>query len=66
MLPLIEPLDADLQTPQLTIVPHGMLHFLPFHAFFDGQRYLVDRFEISYAPERLGSSLLRGESRYSG
>jgi CHAT domain-containing protein len=31
-------------------VPHSTLHFLPFHAFFDGERYLIDRFEISYAP----------------
>ncbi|HZI51766.1 MAG TPA: CHAT domain-containing tetratricopeptide repeat protein [Terriglobia bacterium] len=47
---LIEPLSADLQTTQLSIVPHGLLHFLPFHAFFDGQGYLMDRFEIAYAP----------------
>lgn len=53
---LVEPLDADLRTPQITIVPHGMLHFLPFHAFFNGQQYLVDRFEISYAPS---ASVLR-------
>jgi CHAT domain-containing protein len=30
--------------------PHGTLHFLPFHAFFDGRQYLIDRFEVSYAP----------------
>jgi hypothetical protein len=53
---LIKPLAADLQTPQLTIVPHGMLHFLPFHAFFDGKSYLVDQFEIAYAPS---ASVLR-------
>jgi hypothetical protein len=53
---LIEPLAGDLQTPRLTIVPHGMLHFAPFHAFFDGQQYLTDRFEISYAPS---ASILR-------
>jgi CHAT domain-containing protein/tetratricopeptide (TPR) repeat protein len=53
---LIQPLEAELQTPRLTIVPHGMLHFLPFQAFFDGQRHLIDRFEISYAPS---ASVLR-------
>jgi CHAT domain-containing protein len=26
------------------------LHFLPFHSFYDGAKYLIDRFEISYAP----------------
>ncbi len=34
----------------LIIVPHGSLHYLPFHALFDGERYLIDRFSISYSP----------------
>ena len=53
---LVEPLIADIRTPHITIVPHGLLHFLPFHAFFDGREYLTDRFEISYAPS---ASVLR-------
>ena len=28
------------------------LHYLPFHALFDGEQYLTDSFTISYAPER--------------
>jgi CHAT domain-containing protein len=31
-------------------VPHGLLHFLPFHALLDGARFLIDEFTISYAP----------------
>jgi len=38
------------RTRRLTIIPHGTLHLLPFHAFFDGTKYLIDDFEISYAP----------------
>ncbi|MGA9623955.1 MAG: CHAT domain-containing protein, partial [Bryobacteraceae bacterium] len=34
----------------LIIAPHGFLHHLPFHAPFDGERYLGDRFSISYTP----------------
>ncbi len=34
----------------LVIVPHGLLHYLPFHALHDGEQYLVERFAISYAP----------------
>lgn len=34
----------------LAIVPHGLLHYVPFHALFDGQNYLIDRYEIFYAP----------------
>ena len=48
---LIAPLEGWLKpdTP-LAIVPHGILHSVPFHALFDGQSYLIDRYEISYAP----------------
>lgn len=38
------------------IVPHGVLHYLPFHAFHDGQSYLLQRHLVSYLP---GASLLR-------
>ncbi len=34
----------------LQVVPHDVLHYLPFHAFFDGERYLVERFSFSYLP----------------
>jgi CHAT domain-containing protein len=47
---LIEPLLAHLNGSSLVIVPHGNLHTLPFHALFDGQTYLAEKFEISYAP----------------
>ncbi|MGI8649494.1 MAG: CHAT domain-containing protein [Rubrobacter sp.] len=36
--------------PRLAVVPHGPLHQAPFHAFFDGEGYLLERFEVSYAP----------------
>ena len=36
----------------LLIIPHGVLHQVPFHALWDGTRYLVDRWELSYAPSR--------------
>src|SRR5262249_1997139 len=39
-----------IRTPRVVIIPHGPLHLMPFHAFFDGQRYLIDRFDVSYAP----------------
>lgn len=34
----------------LVVVPHGFLHYLPFHALYDGDRYLVERIAVSYAP----------------
>ncbi|HYR88367.1 MAG TPA: CHAT domain-containing protein [Terriglobia bacterium] len=47
---LITPFIREIQTPHIVIVPHGAMHFLPFHALYDGEKYLIDRFEISYAP----------------
>jgi CHAT domain-containing protein len=35
---------------KLMIVPHGPLHYLPFHALYDGNCYLLERYEISYLP----------------
>lgn len=42
--------DGSNSPSQLAIVPHGPLHRIPFHALFDGERYLIERFEISSAP----------------
>ncbi len=35
---------------RLAIVPHGLLHQIPFHALYDGQRYLIDAYEVLYGP----------------
>ncbi|GHO45678.1 CHAT domain-containing protein [Ktedonospora formicarum] len=35
---------------RLVIVPYGILHYLPFHALWDGDRFLVEQVEVSYLP----------------
>jgi CHAT domain-containing protein len=47
---LIAPLRDRLAASHLIIVPHDSLHYLPFHALHDGERYLCDSYSISYAP----------------
>jgi CHAT domain-containing protein len=48
---LFAPLADDVAGyERLTIVPHGALHYLPFHALHDGEAYLVAQYEISYLP----------------
>lgn len=47
---LIAPIQDQLRFRHLVIVPHGALHYLPFHALFDGDRYLIDAYSVSYAP----------------
>ena len=47
---LVAPVASLLTGKHLVIVPHDVLHYVPFHALFDGERYLIDRFQVSYAP----------------
>ena len=47
---LTSPFIREIRTPHILVVPHGPLHFLPFHAFYDGEKYLLDDHEFSYAP----------------
>jgi len=54
---LIAPLRPFLQGKHLIIVPHGPLHFLPFHALQKGDDYLFDAFTVSYAPSATVFSL---------
>jgi CHAT domain-containing protein/Tfp pilus assembly protein PilF len=47
---LIAPIRELLNAKHLIFVPHGALHFLPFHALREGEEYLCDTYTISYAP----------------
>jgi len=39
---LVAPIESHLATSTVGIVPHGALHYLPFAALTDGERYLGD------------------------
>ncbi len=43
-------LDGLDRLDALVVVPHGLLHYVPFHAMHDGERFLIERLAISYAP----------------
>jgi tetratricopeptide (TPR) repeat protein len=47
---LVAPIRPRLKGRRLVVVPHELLHYVPFHALFDGDRYLIDSFTVSYAP----------------
>jgi len=47
---LIAPIRPYLNTPVVGIVPHGVLHYLPFAALTDGEHYLVDDFTLFSLP----------------
>ena len=63
---LIAPLRPLLKTKHLIFVPHGPLHFLPFHALRNGQEYLCDSFTVSYAPSATVFSLCQQKSASAG
>jgi CHAT domain-containing protein len=70
---LVAPLRPWLKAAHLIFVPHDVLHYVPFHALYDGREHLIDSFSVSYAPSattyglchsratnRVGPSLILG------
>jgi CHAT domain-containing protein len=47
---LLRPIEERLGKRRLVVVPHRALHYVPFHALHDGNQYMIERHEISYAP----------------
>jgi len=60
------PIEGLLDTERIIVVPHGPLHYMPFHALYDGMRHLVERYEISYAPSASVLRLCRARSKSQG
>jgi len=47
---LLRTIEPKIGARQLVIVPHRALHYLPFQALYDGDSYLIERREVSFAP----------------
>lgn len=47
---LLRRIEPEIGERQLVIVPHRGLYYLPFHALHDGESYVIERREVSYAP----------------
>jgi CHAT domain-containing protein len=47
---LIEPVASLIEGKHLIVVPFNILHYVPFHALYDGSQYLIETREVSYAP----------------
>ena len=62
---LMAPFAEQLAGAELVcIVPHGSLHYLPFHALRDGEQFVVQRQAISYIPS--ANALLFCREKNSG
>jgi len=47
---LFTPVCRDIHTRRLVIIPHGVLHKLPFAALANGNQYLIDKYALSVLP----------------
>jgi len=63
---LIAPIRKQLDARHLVFVPHGILHYLPFHALHDGERFLIDSYTVSYAPSAAVYALCHLQTRKQG
>ena len=62
---LIAPIASKLSADHLVFVPHGLLHYVPFHALFDGSQHLIDRHTVCYAPSASIYALCQNRSANS-
>ncbi len=64
---VLAPFRERIRVQHLVVVPHGVLHYVPFHALYDGAEYLIDSLTISYAPSSsIFAHCQRKPSRTSG
>lgn len=63
---LIAPIRQYLKTAQVIIVPHGILHYVPFAALTDGQQYFGDDHAIYHLPGASLLPILRSRTRRNG
>jgi CHAT domain-containing protein len=63
---LIRPVVQRTREEHLIIVPHAFLHYLPFHALFDGREHLIDQVAVSYAPSASVFFLCSAKGKKSG
>ena len=47
---LLAPVSNGIKAKNLIVVPHGVLHKVPFGALTDGSNYVIDRYTISMLP----------------
>ncbi len=63
-LGLVAPVEDEFRRAEhVVVVPQGVLSYVPFQTFWDGEGFLVRRFPISYAPSLSAYALLSERGR---
>lgn len=63
---LVAPIRQYLKTAQVVIVPHGILHYVPYAALNDGRSYFGDEHAIYYLPSASTLPSLRRRTGHTG
>jgi CHAT domain-containing protein len=60
---LIKPIQGWIRQPRVILIPHGVLHYVPFAALHNRAtgRYLIDDFTLTYAPSASALRFLRAK-----
>jgi CHAT domain-containing protein len=58
----VRPVEAAIRGKDLLIIPHGELHYMPFAALFDGEKFLMQSRSIRYLPSALMLTLAKPSS----
>ena len=58
---LVAPIRERLRTPNLLVVAHGALHYLPFNALHDGSGFLVESYAIRLLPAATALKFLKAD-----
>jgi tetratricopeptide (TPR) repeat protein len=63
---LVAPLKQYIRTPVLGVIPHGILHYMPFAALRDGRNYLGEQYRLFYLPSASALTFIRGKEKPFG
>lgn len=63
---LIAPLTKGIKTRNITIVPHGALHYLPFSALYSGNKFVLDQYNIRILPSAAVMKFLKANHNKTG
>lgn len=62
---LVDPLVEHLDTPHVAIIPHQLLHYIPFTALTDGETYFGEQYTLSVLPSASVLPFLAQNAQYA-
>jgi len=60
---IFAPVAGRIAAQKLIIVPHGVLHYIPFNALLSEKNFLIDRYQIRILPSASVLAILKNKTR---